>query len=96
MRGYAGGDGDIHHRVYLYRLLFALGFLHRAFNNFAVKVVAHGCHMPVLLRPQQVARAAYFKVPHCYFEACSELGKFAYGAQAFFGNVAQNLVPHKR
>ena len=96
MRGYAGGDGDINHRVYLYRLLFALGFLHRAFNNFAVKVVAHGCHMPVLLRPQQVARAAYFKVPHCYFEARAELGKFAYGAQAFFGNVAQNLVPHKR
>ncbi len=49
--------------------------------------------MPVLFRAEQVARAAYFQIPHGNLKARAKLRKFAYGLQTLLRRFLQHFVP---
>ena len=48
--------------------------------------------MPMLLRPQQIARTADFKIAHGDSETGSKLGKFTNGAEALFCLFREHFV----
>ncbi|MPM49264.1 hypothetical protein SDC9_95992 [bioreactor metagenome] len=64
--------------------LHALFLQHRLLQKLEIHVVAHAHHVPGLLRPQQVARAPDFQIPHGDFKPGAELHVFPDGAKALF------------
>ena len=89
------GKRHVHHRLHRARFSLATRLFHRAVDDLAIEVITDRRHVAVLLRPEQVARAADLKVPHGNLEACAELRELADGAEPLLRHLGEHLIPHE-